>query len=115
MTSTISFKQWDIVLVQFPFTDFQSTKKRPALVISPNLYNRDDDLIVLFITSQLDRTSRPGDYLIREWKVANLPKPSLIRMKIATITQSIVDKKLGRLSTVDISSFKKHFREFFLE
>jgi mRNA interferase MazF len=115
MTSTISYKQWDIILVQFPFTDFQSSKKRPALVISPDLYNSDDDLIILFITSQLDRTSRPGDYFIKEWKAANLPKPSMIRMKMATITQPIVDKQLGRLSAVDISSFKSHFREFFLE
>ena len=114
MTSTTNFKQWDIVLVQFPFTDFQSTKKRPALVISPNIYNKSDDLIIAFITSQIQQPPRPGDFVISDWKTAKLPKPSLIRMKFATITQSIVAKKLGRLNTADISVFKSHFKEFFL-
>ena len=114
MTSTIPFKQWDVILVQFPFTDFQSTQKRPALVISPDGYNKDGDLIIAFITSQIQKPPRPGDFTLADWKSAKLPKPSLIRMNLATIAQSIVAKKLGRLSTTDISSFQKHFRDFFL-
>ena len=41
-----------IVLVKFPFTDFSSTKKRPAVVISPILYGaRYGDTVVVPLTS----------------------------------------------------------------
>jgi len=38
-----------IVLIHFPFTDFKTLKKRPALVI----LERDYDVIVAFISSKI--------------------------------------------------------------
>lgn len=114
MRSMTGYRQWDIILVQFPFTDFKSAKKRPALVISPDKFNKSDDLIIAFMTSQMDRSPQPGDYQIEDWKGASLPKPSLIRMKLATISKSIVHKKLGRLSQIDINAFKSQFVSFFI-
>ena len=53
MLSTTTYRQGDIVLVSFPFTDLTATKKRPALVISPNSINQQNqDLILAAITSQ---------------------------------------------------------------
>ncbi len=112
MKSTTIYNKWDIILVPFPFTDLKTTKKRPALVISPNLYNKGPDIIIAFITSQLDGNKRLGDYLIKEWGDAKLPKPSMIRMKFATIDQSIVVKKLGKLTAPDIKSFQKQLIQF---
>ena len=38
----------DIILVPFPFTDQSTTKKRPAVVISSEIYNTDrPDLIIM--------------------------------------------------------------------
>jgi len=34
------YKFGDIVLVSFPFTDQSTTKKRPALIVSSDSYNR---------------------------------------------------------------------------
>lgn len=107
------YKKWDIILVSFPFTNLKSSKKRPALVISPDRYNRKEDLIIAFITSQVDRVFKIGDYHIQEWRQSRLPKPSMIRMKIATIEKSIVEKKLGQLSKTDIGKFQDVFLEFF--
>ncbi len=112
--STTTYKQWDIVLVPFPFTDQQQSKRRPGLVFSPNIYNQaGSDIIIVFMTSNLSRSSRPGDYTLRNWKSANLPKPTLIRMKFATILASIVFKKLGRLQGPDITNFSNQFHNFF--
>jgi mRNA interferase MazF len=103
----MTFKKYDIVLVSFPFTDLRSLKKRPALIISPDYYNSGQDIIVSFITSKLDVKEKPGDFKIKNWKESNLPKPSMIRMKFATISKSIVDKKIGKLGRNDINDFRK--------
>jgi mRNA interferase MazF len=113
MKSTINYDQWDIILVRFSFTDFQSAKHRPALIVSPQDYNLGPDLIIVFITSKLDRVKRPGDYLIHNWKKARLPKPSMIRMKFATIDKSIIVKRLGKLTPADIQAFQKNLINFF--
>ena len=52
----MSYKRGDVVLVRFPFTDLTTTKKRPALVISTDLYNQSQiNLIIAAITSQTHR------------------------------------------------------------
>jgi len=54
MASTTRYRRGDIVLVPFPFTDLSSSKRRPALVISPDAFNdQTADLVVAAITSQL--------------------------------------------------------------
>jgi mRNA interferase MazF len=108
----INYKKWDIVLVPFPFTDLKTTKQRPALVISPDKYNLGGDVIIVFITSQLNVLKKSGDYLIKEWQEARLPKPSMIRMKFATISQSIIIKKLRRLTDKDIKNYQKVLIDF---
>jgi mRNA interferase MazF len=53
--STISYRRGDIVLVSFPFTDLTFAKRRPALVVSPDIFNElNQDLILLAVTSQLN-------------------------------------------------------------
>ena len=113
MKSIITCKQWEIILVPFPFTDLMSSKRRPALIISPDEYNKNPDVVIAFITSKLDLEYRSGDYKINEWELADLPKPSMIRMKFATIDRSIIVKKIGRLSEKDIKAFKKLLVGFF--
>ena len=113
MKSTMNYKKWEIVLVPFPFTDLTTTKKRPALIISPNEYNEKFDVVIAFIASKLDLEYRIGDYKIQEWEKSNLPKPSMLRMKFATIDKSIIIKKLGRLSEYDVKKFSKLLIAFF--
>jgi mRNA interferase MazF len=94
-------EKWDIVLVLFPFTNLRSIKKRPALIISPNRYNNGPDVVILFVTSNIKSFGRTGDYIIQKWEESGLPKPSMTRMKFATIERFIIIKKLGRITSID--------------
>ncbi len=107
------YKKWEIILVPFPFTDFSSTKHRPALVVSPDSYNQNRDLVIAYITSQLSLSARLGDYKLQKWKEASLPKPSIVRMKFATIEKSIVIKKIGELEKADYEKVEENIINFF--
>ncbi|GBD86621.1 pemK-like protein [bacterium BMS3Abin03] len=107
MKSITIYKKWDIILVPFPFTDQKTTKRRPALIISPDEYNEKLDVVIAFITSKLDSEYRLGDYKIQEWEKSNLPKPSMIRMKFTTIDKSIIVKRIGKVSGKDKDGLKK--------
>jgi mRNA interferase MazF len=88
------FNFGDIVLLKFPFTDGNSFKKRPALVI--NDYN-DDDVIVSRITSKIYNS--PQDIFIDQWEACGLQLPSVIRVhKIATLEKQLVETVIGKIS-----------------
>ena len=111
-----AYRKWDIILVPFPFTDMTAAKKRPALVVSPDVYNRlGPDLVIAFITSRTDVPPRPGDPRIQFWKESGLPKASLLRMKFATIDREIVLKRIGRLHQPEQTGVRAVLSEFFAE
>ena len=101
MPSTTSYKQGDVVLVPFPFTDLTATKQRPALVISsPSLNARGSDVVLLAITSQIPTILQSHEFLIPtvDQRACGLPKSSLIKLaKVITLHQSLVLKRLGSL------------------
>lgn len=48
----ITYKQREIVLVPFPYSDLTNTKRRPVLIISNDDYNRKfHDVVICVITS----------------------------------------------------------------
>jgi mRNA interferase MazF len=102
-----AYNRGDIVLVHFPFSDQTTTKKRPAVVISSSRYNTvSQDLIIMAVTSQIEKSFDIGEYLIKNWKDTGLLKPSAIKPAISTIAQNLVLKKLGNLSTDDLAGLK---------
>lgn len=113
MRSIMTYDRWDIVLLPFPFTNLQTTKKRPALILSPKKYNSGPDVLVMFVTSNLKAKPKVGDYKLSEWKEAGLPKPSVTRMKFATIQKSLIIKKIARLTEKDQLTLGENMRAFF--
>jgi mRNA interferase MazF len=87
----------DIVLLKFPFTDGNSFKKRPALII--NDFN-DGDIIVCRITSKIYNTNK--DVFLDEWNRAGLKLASVVRVhKIATLEKELVEAHLGRIGEAE--------------
>ncbi|MEX2242057.1 MAG: type II toxin-antitoxin system PemK/MazF family toxin [Burkholderiales bacterium] len=102
MPSTTGYSFGDIVLVPFPFTDQSTVKRRPAVVISGDRYNRDRrDLVIMAVTSRARSFGAPADTEVSNWRDAGLLKPSAIKPVIATVAQSLVVHRLGRLSEAD--------------
>jgi mRNA interferase MazF len=57
------YRQGDIILVPFPFTDFSTFKQRPALVISSSRFNRSqNDLLIAAISSHVAQRKTPYEY-----------------------------------------------------
>jgi mRNA interferase MazF len=99
-----AYSQGDVVLVPYPFGERAGGRKRPALVVSSDTYAQEtSQLIIAQITSRVTASPRPGDYHIRDWRAANLPRPSLVRARLATVDASLV---LRRLGTLDEEEFR---------
>lgn len=105
MPSTTNYKFGDVVLVSFPFTHLQSTKKRPAVIVSSTAYcGQRPDVIVLAITSRVHQPSGFGESMIEEWEQAGLLKLSAFKPLIATIEQAGILRTLGLLAARDLAS-----------
>jgi mRNA interferase MazF len=102
------YKQGDILLVPIPYSDMTSMKKRPVLVLSNDLYNKQtEDIIVAAITSNI----RGIDFEIlidnESMLEGTLPKVSCIRSdKIYTLSKEIIVKKYGELSETKVQDVK---------
>lgn len=94
------FDPFDVVAVPFPFTDRQAFKRRPALVLSSNQFNRTHDQSILaMITSTTG--SWPSDVTVDDWREAGLSFPCKVRFKLFTLDNSLVIRKIGSLSDKD--------------
>ena len=92
------FKFGDIVVINFPFSNSQGSKRRPAMVIKET---DDGDILIVKITSKI--YNGQFDVKIKDWKSAELLSESIIRMhKIQTIHSSLVFAHIGSLSSSDI-------------
>ncbi|WP_061218256.1 type II toxin-antitoxin system PemK/MazF family toxin, partial [Leptospira weilii] len=95
MQFTTIFNFADVVLVNFPFTNLQASKKRPAVIISNQAYQQTrPDVILMAITSQIRQPLAMGENLIQDWQKAGLAKPSVFKPLIATIEQIQIVKVL---------------------
>ncbi len=100
--SKVHYGTWDIVAVPFPYTDRPSEKRRPALVVSQPLLERDHALTWLIMITSASNPGWKSDIAISDHSKAGLPAPSIIRpAKIATVDSSRIVRRLGRLEQKD--------------
>ena len=89
------FVAGDIVVVSFPFTDFSSARKRPALVLS-NV--EEGDILICEITSIMRNDSYVVYLENEDLESGKLKVRSIIRPnRIVTIHQSKINYKFGRI------------------
>lgn len=101
------YRQGEVVLVPFPFTNLQTIKQRPAVVVSADWFNRTRvDCVLVAVTSQVPaRIER--DHLAlsaTDLMSAGLPKASIVSLgKLVTLHQSTIIKTLGTLPSATLT------------
>ena len=111
----IKYKHGDIVLVNFGFSEGIGFKKRPALVVSSEVYHTErQEVVILAITSNVDRILL-GDTKISEWKGAGLLYPSLVTGIIRTIKSNMIFRKIGEISKGDLNKVEENIRKIIVE
>ena len=106
------YKQFDVVVVPFPFTDSNRTKKRPALVLSDRESLAIDKSILMMITT-LGHSPWSLDIVIEDLESTRLKAQSIIRFKLFTIDNNLITKKIGLLSEGDRSAVVANLKKVF--
>jgi mRNA interferase MazF len=110
-------KRGQIVLLSFPFTDLQTTKVRPALVVSSDSFNAiGNDAIFIFITSK--RYEGPFEIWMDkddpEFQATKLKMPSTLRVsKIMCLEQDLVKRRLGYLDDKNLQKIEHALMRLF--
>lgn len=99
--SDLMLKPFDVVVVPFPFTDRNATKRRPALVLSSSAFNQKAEHSVLAMITSAGQSSWPGDHIIKDLDVAGLPAECMVRLKLFTLDHRLVIRKAGVLGAAD--------------
>ena len=99
--SDLQLAPFDIVVVPFPFTDRNASKRRPALVLSSSIFNQKAEHSVLAMITSAGQSGWPGDHLIKNLDAAGLPAECVIRLRLFTLDHRMVIRKAGALGAAD--------------
>ncbi len=112
--STI-FDRWAVVIVPFPFVDAIGAKPRPALVLSPRDFSRANGHTILAMITRGLGVAWPSDVPIEHYREAGLPAPSVVRWKLFTLDNRIVERGLGKLNPTDRQACGAAIRQIVLD
>lgn len=98
----------DVLVLPFPFTDRQSTKRRPALVISDaHAFNLPSGHLVAAMITSADHHAWPLDTPIENLDAAGLAHESVVRMKLFTLDARLVLRRAGALAARDWQNVRR--------
>ncbi|MBI3036016.1 type II toxin-antitoxin system PemK/MazF family toxin [Candidatus Woesearchaeota archaeon] len=96
--------QQDIIWVKFPFSSFQESKVRPAIIISNDDYNKKgSDAIICAITSNLDK--KPYSIIIDNNNLSAGKLPIRSKMRADKILQIEKNLLLNSFAKLDNKTF----------
>jgi mRNA interferase MazF len=107
----VTCKPWQVVVVPFPFTDRATSKRRPALVLSAKTFNREGHSVLAMITSA-SHQPWPGDTPLTDLVGTGLKSPSLVRLKLFTLDNRFIARRIGALGSRDQGAVSAGFQKF---
>lgn len=100
----MGFDLYAVVRVPFPFTDRDTAKNRPALVLSdPVAFNTPAGHSVMAMITSLENPPWPLDCALNDLVAAGLPAPSRVRFKLFTLDHRLVRGVIGQLAPGDVA------------
>jgi mRNA interferase MazF len=91
------YRQGDIVLVPFPPSNLSQAKLRPVIIISNQIVNETDDVIVIQITSNI-RSDNFSFQLKNSFLLEPMPYESEVRThKFFTIEKRLIKMKITEM------------------
>jgi len=111
----MKFKQKELVLLPYPFTDQEGSKVRPAIIISNDNFNKKcQDCVMVPLTTVIK--DEPYSIIIRQDNLSSgkLLKPSRIRIdKIFTINKNLIIMQIGKITEKTFSNIKSEVSKVF--
>lgn len=101
---------WDVVVVPFPFAERPGRMRRPAVVLSHERFNRSGHSVLAMVTTRA-HPPWPGDSDISDLDACGLDVPCIIRLKLFTLDNRLVLRRLGRLSAADREAALRRIRQ----
>lgn len=107
-------KKGTVVLTPFPFTDLTTTKRRPAVIVSKVIPQK-NDVVVAFISSVIPSRLSETDLLVDQnepdFRNSGLLKTSVIKVdKLLTIEKHILTGEIGNLPERFIKELDKRLK-----
>ena len=99
--AALVFAAFDVVVVPFPFTDRDTSKRRPALVLSQTAFNQTAQHSVLAMITSADQFAWLGDCPIQNLASAGLTSACVVRLKLFTLDHRLIIRKSGSLGVTD--------------
>lgn len=108
------YNKFDIVKLPFPFTDKNTVKRRPSLVISSRDYQINHNHCVLVMITSAKQSSCLDDIDITNITTAGISSPSKIRFKIFTLDVFLILEKIGCLIGEDQQKVQQKLEYYLL-
>lgn len=102
------YNQFDIVLMPFPFTDKNISKKRPALVLNNKNYQTKTNHLILAMITSAKNSRWDNDFEIKEIETTGLKTSCVVRYKIFSLDERIILKKVGSISGNEQKQIKEN-------
>ncbi len=96
----VTCDRWEVVVVPFPFSERPGAKRRPCVVLSSVLFNRSGHTVLAMVTTAAHRPW-PGDVVVEDLEASGLPRACVVRLKIFTLDNRLLVRRLGRLGAAD--------------
>ncbi|RIZ67200.1 MAG: type II toxin-antitoxin system PemK/MazF family toxin [Methylococcales bacterium] len=108
-----TFEKFSVVVVPFPFTDQNASKRRPALVLSSTQFNNAVQHSVLAMITSAKNSNWLLDVAITNLQNAGLTSESIVRMKLFTLDNRLIIRQAGSLAEADQQAVSKAFNQLF--
>jgi mRNA interferase MazF len=110
----VIFNPFDVVVYAFPYVEKAGFVKRPALILSEyKCFGAGSGVSIVAMITSAKASVWPLDISISDLSNAGLTNPCIVRMKLNTAANDLIERRIGSLSDVDRQAVTGSLRKLF--